>query len=616
MPGRRKFNREERNPRRGDARNPYAWKRKAREDGSRLPNTTYRKEGGQDFRQGNEGMFGREDSRPQRFRGERAPGRDEGRTPRRGGRDFRGNTGKPAFSEWRNFHSGGAQKPGFGGRQEFREGGKGKRFRKPDMEKVDLKSIARKAMRKYGFESAFTPAVMAAADSLDDRVLERARQNATDMRHLLWSSIDNFDTEDLDQIEYCERGQNNEIHVKVAVADVDAFVPKGSILDMHARANTTSVYTGVEIYPMLPDKLSKGLSSLALGQDRLAMVIEFTVLQRGNVRPGKIYPAIVKNKAKLVYEEIGAWLDNEGPMPAVVGTMPGLQAQVRLQDEASTRLGRYRMGQGALDLETLEARAVVENDRVLGLVVVEENRARRIIENFMIGANGVMSGYLEKANIPTIQRVVRTPKYWSEIVGIAAAHGTKLPGYPNAKALSVFLDRMKKADPERFPDLSLTMVKLLGAGEYVMYDSKHPIGHFCLAVTSYTHATAPNRRYPDLIIQRLLKAALKNSPSPYGKDELEKAAAWCTDRERAAKKVERFMTKAEAATLLAGKLGQVLDAIVTGASDKGTYARLLEPPVEGKVVKSRQRRLHVGMKVRARLVNLDPKNGFVDFEII
>ena len=351
------------------------------------------------------------------------------------------------------------------------------------------------------------------------------------------------------------------------------------------------------------------------GQDRLAMAIEFAVLPHGNVRPGKIYPAIVRNKAKLVYEEVGAWLEGTGPMPKTVGETPGLEAQMRLQEEASLRLGRYRMGQGALDLETLEARAVVENDRVLGLVVIEENQARRIIENFMIGANGVMSGYLEKANIPTIQRVVRTPKYWHEIVGIAAAHGTKLPSYPNAKALSVFLDKMKRADPDRFPDLSLTMVKLLGAGEYVMYDSRKPIGHFCLAVTSYTHATAPNRRYPDLIIQRLLKAALKNSPSPYGKAELEKAAAWCTEMERSAKKVERFMTKAEAAVLLAGKLGQVFDAIVTGASDKGTYARLIEPPVEGKIVKS-IRGIYVGKKVRVRLINLDPRNGFVDFAII
>lgn len=639
MPGGRKFNREGRNPRRGDARNPYAWKRKAREEGdSRLPNTTYRRESRQDFRQGGTGTFGKEDSRPPRFGGEWKPGRNDSGAPRTGGsRPVRsGGAWNPRRNDAPRFSAGGAGNRRGGGARAPYSGG-GKPFRKPDLEKVDLKSIARKAMRKYGFESAFTPAVMAAVDAIDGKAPQRAlaggaqaargtagailphagqsAQAVRDMRGLLWSSIDNFDTEDLDQVEYCERGQGGEILVRVAIADVDAYVPKNSVLDMFARMSTTSVYTGVQVFPMLPDKLSKDLSSLHLGQDRLAMVIEFAVLPRGNVRPGKIYPAIVRNKAKLVYEEVGAWLEGEGPMPGVVGTMPGLQAQIRLQDEASLRLGKYRMGQGALDLETLEARAVVENDKVLGLVVVEENRARRIIENFMIGANGVMSGYLEKADVPTIQRVVRTPKYWSEIVGVAAAHGTKLPGYPNAKALSVFLDKMKKADPERFPDLSLTMVKLLGAGEYVMYDSKRPIGHFCLAVTSYTHATAPNRRYPDLIIQRLLKAALKNAPAPYGKDELEKAAAWCTDRERAAKKVERFMTKAEAAVLLAGKLGQAMDAIVTGASDKGTYARLIDPPVEGKIVRS-ARGIHVGQKIRVRLVNLDPRNGFVDFEII
>ena len=613
MAGRRNPDRSERNPRRGDARNPYAWKKQARQErNSQAPNE----------------WAPRGDSRPMRSGGEWTPRRNNPNNntnaPGRGGGNWQNarNAGQaPRQGGERNFQGSGTRNQQRGGSgtsysSSARFGAAGaKPFRKPDMEKVDLKSIARKAMRKYGFEPVFPPAVVAAANALDGRVLEQARQGAKDMRTLLWSSIDNFDTEDLDQIEYCERGQNGEINVRIAIADVDAFVPKGSALDLFARECTTSVYTGVEIYPMLPDRLSKNLSSLALGQDRLAMVIEFAVLQGGSVRPGKIYPAVVRNNAKLVYEQVGAWLDGEGPMPEVIGSMPGLQAQVRLQDEASLRLGRYRMGQGALDLETLEARAVVENDKVLGLVVVEENRARRIIENFMIGANGVMSGYLEKANIPTIQRVVRTPKYWSEIVSIAAAHGTKLPSYPSAKALSLFLDKMKRADPERFPDLSLTMVKLLGAGEYVMYDSKKPIGHFCLAVTSYTHATAPNRRYPDLIIQRLLKAALKNAPSPYGKEELTAAAAWCTDRERAAKKVERFMTKAEAAVLLAGKIGQVFDAIVSGASDKGTYARLIDPPVEGKIVKS-IRGIYVGKKVRVRLINLDPRNGFVDFAII
>jgi len=482
-------------------------------------------------------------------------------------------------------------------------------------EAVDLKAIARKAMRKYDFEPAFPSPVMSAANAIDGRAPEKAGASVRDMRGLLWSSIDNIDTEDLDQIEYCERGQSGEINIKVAIADVDVYVPKGSMLDMHARINTTSVYTGIETYPMLPDRLSKNLSSLPVGQDRLAMVVEYSVLPRGNVRPGKIYRALVRNKAKLVYEQVGAWLDSTGPMPQTIRDTQGMEAQIRLQDEASIRLGKYRSGQGALDLETLQARAVVKDDKVLGLAVIEDDRAKRIIENFMIGANGVMSNFLEGEGILTIHRVVRAPKYWDEIVLFAKTRNFRLPKMPNALALSEFLEKEKKADPERFPDLSLTMVKLLGPGEYVMYDKKHPIGHFCLAVSHYTHGTAPNRRYVDLIIQRLLKAALSKTASPYGKEELIRAAEWCTDREHASKRVERFMVKAEAAVLLAGKIGRVFDAIVTGASEKGYYARLLEPPVEGKIVRS-VRGVKVGQKVRVRLVNLDPKNGFVDFELV
>ena len=478
---------------------------------------------------------------------------------------------------------------------------------------VDLKAIARKAMKNYDFEPSFPHAVLSAVNALDGRVIEGAK-NARDLRNLLWSSIDNFDTEDLDQVEYCEQLKNGEILVRVAIADVDSYVPKNSVLDMHARQNTTSVYTGIETYPMLPDRLSKDLSSLVLGKDRLAMVTEFTVLQNGSVRPGQIYPAIVRNRAKLVYEEVGAWLDGTGPIPKAIAEDKILEAQIRLQNAASLRLGKYRMEQGALELESLEAHAVIKDEKVLGLVVIEENLARHIIENFMIGANGVMSGYLERMNVPTIQRVVRVPKDWGEIVSLAKSKGTQLPKFPNARALSVFLAKQRKLDPERFPDLSLTVVKLIGHGEYVMYDKKNPLGHFCLAVTSYTHSTAPNRRYVDLIIQRLVKATLKNERSPYGKKELEQASEWCTDREHAAKKVERFMVKAEAAALLMGRIGETFDAIITGSSDKGIYARLLDPPVEGKVIRW-QKGVRVGQKVRVKLVNLEPWNGFIDLDI-
>ena len=483
---------------------------------------------------------------------------------------------------------------------------------------IDLETIAHKAMLQYGFEPDFPHIVMAAVSSLDPDLPYKTSAGIRDMRHLLWSSIDNIDTEDLDQIEYCELGQNGEINVKVAIADVDAYVPKGSILDMHARKNTTSIYTGIVTFPMLPDRLSKNLSSLPVGQDRLAIIIEYAVQPNGRVRPGRIYRALVQNKAKLVYEEVGAWLEKKGQMPKIIGEMLRLKEQILLQHEASMRLGSYRSGQGALELESLEARAVIDNGKVLGLYLTEDDAAKRIIENFMIGANGVMSGFLERAGVPTIQRVVRIPKYWDDIVALAKTRGFRLPSYPKAVPLSEFLEKERKADPERFPDLSLTMVKLLGPGEYVMYDKRKPIGHFCLAVTSYTHGTAPNRRYPDLIIQRLLKAALTGKHSPYGKDEIARAAAWCTDRERAGKRVERFMTKAEAAVLLEGKIGQVFDAIITGTTDKGNYARLIEPPVEGRIVRTLRKRqqIHVGQKIKVRLINLDPKNGFVDFEVL
>lgn len=486
------------------------------------------------------------------------------------------------------------------------------RFTPPNPKQADLRAIARMAMAKYGFITAFPPKVMEKADACDPATPTTNENQVKDLRHLLWSSIDNIDTEDLDQIEYCERGKSGEIDIKVAIADVDVYAPKDSVLDRHAGKNTTSVYTGIEIYPMLPDRLSKNLSSLPMNQDRLAMVIEFSVLPKGSVRAGKVYRALVRNKAKLVYEQAGAWLENRGPAPQMVLADPQLETQLRLQDEASQRLGKYRAGQGALELETLKTKAVIQNEKVLGLYVEEEDRAKRIIENFMIGANGVTSGMLEKSGRPTIQRVVRTPKYWREIVAVARERQFRLPGRPDASALSRFLDKERKADPQRFPDLSLTIVKLLGPGEYVLYDKNKPIGHFCMAVTSYTHSTAPNRRYPDLIIQRLVKAALANASSPYRKDELSSLAEHCTEREHAAKKVERFVTKAEGAALLTGRIGQTFEAIITGASDKGVYARLTEPPVEGKVMTS-PGGIKVGRKVSVKLVNLDPWHGYVDF---
>jgi exoribonuclease-2 len=431
---------------------------------------------------------------------------------------------------------------------------------------------------------------------------------------LLWSSIDNYDSLDLDQLEYCERGRNGDIMVKIAIADVDAYVPKQSKTDLHAAHNGTSVYTGVETFPMLPDKLSKGITSLLPGQDRQATVIEYTVLTDGSFRPGEVYRALVSNRGKLVYEEIGDWLEGTSPIPPAVREIPGLKDQLQLQTEAMRRLKKNRREQGALELNTIEAQAIVGEDGIVrDLVIQRQNMARCLIEEFMVAANGTMVTFLGNAGIPMIQRVVRIPKYWDEIVSTAATLGETLPAEPDAKALAKFLIQQKAADPERFPDLSLTVIKLLGPGEYVMLEpGSEPYGHFSLAVTDYTHATAPNRRYVDLINQRLIKSVLDGTPGPYTQEELVDRSAWLTSREKGSKKVERFMRKAAAAVLLQHRIGESFDALVTGASEKGTYVRLITPPAEGRILQG-ERGLTVGQKVRVRLLKTDPYNGFIDF---
>ncbi|HZD43285.1 MAG TPA: RNB domain-containing ribonuclease [Methanomicrobiales archaeon] len=481
---------------------------------------------------------------------------------------------------------------------------------------IDLIAIARDAMERYGFEPEFSDAVILEVSTIHEHAVLSHPGGAKDLRSLLWSSIDNIDSMDLDQLEYCEAGQNDETHVKVAIADVDLYVPRDSETDLHAAHNGTSVYTGVETFPMLPDRLSKGISSLLPGQDRMAVVIEYSVLPDGSFRPGEIYRALVCNKAKLVYEEIGDWLEGRIPLPPPVQAVPGLEAQLRLQNTAARRMRKARLAQGALDLETLEAEPLMEGCTVRDLVVQRENLARNLIEEFMVAANGTMVARLGEAGIPMIQRVVRVPKYWERIVTLAAEHGFTLPSRPNAQALSRFILRQKEADPLHFPDLSLTIVKLIGAGEYSMLEpDEDPLGHFSLAVTDYTHATAPNRRYVDVINQRLIKAVLDNGAAPYMVSELLDLAEWLTGREKASKKVERFMRKAAAAMLLDGRIGETFEGLVTGAAEKGTYVRLISPPAEGRVVRG-ERDLFVGQKVRVRLLRTDPYNGHIDFECI
>ena len=480
---------------------------------------------------------------------------------------------------------------------------------------VDLNAIAWAAMDQYGFIPAFPAPVVREVGALAAKVIPGTPGDPCDLRSLLWSSIDNHDSRDLDQIEVCEERPNGEIRVRVAIADVDLYVPKGSETDRHAGHNGTSVYTGVETFPMLPDRLSAGLTSLLPGQDHMAIVIEYTVLPDGSTRPGDIYRAIVRNRAKLVYEEVGDWLEGTAPIPRTVGETPGLAEQVLLQHEAAMRMKKRRTEQGALALETIEAEPVVADGRVLGLVVQQQNLARCLIEEFMVAANGSITAFLGDAGLPMIHRVVRTPKNWDGIVREAAEHGEALPATPDAEALTRFLIRQKAADPDRFPDLSLTVVKLMGAGEYVAFrPGDEPVGHFALAVTDYTHGTAPNRRYVDLIIQRLIKSVIDGGRyPPYAPSELDDLALRMTDREKASQKVERFVRKAAAAVLLRDRIGDSFEAFVTGASEKGTYVRLIDPPAEGRVVLG-EGGLRVGQRVRVRLMATDPYRGFIDFE--
>ena len=488
---------------------------------------------------------------------------------------------------------------------------------------VDLHMVVRSAMEENGFDTEPSFIADAKANTLNEITVEKMGATMQDMRELLWSSIDNYDPMNVDQIEYCERGQGGEILVKVAIADVDAFVPKDSILDIHARGHTLTVHTGIETYPMLPENVSGYLASFPYERDRLALVVEFAVLPRGNIRPGKIYRAVVRNRADLAYAEVGAWLDDKGPWPEILEEVPGLEEQLRLQDEASIRLSKYRAEQGARELEGKVGKAnakmresrAMKNGKVPGLYVHEKDRAKRIIENFMICANEVMSGFLEGANVPTIHKVVIVPKYWNEIADVAKAKGFELPYEPDANMLSEFLEKVKRTDPEGFPALSLRIVRLMGSGEYVMFDRRNPAEYFCRAVTSYTYGTEPNKRYVDLVLQRLVKAAVAHIATPYSKDELAEIAELCTDREMAARQVEKFVTKAKAAVQLEGKIGKTFDAVITDVSKRGAYAKLVDPPVQGMVTRNGEN-LQAGQKVKVRLIGLEPEKGYVDLEII
>lgn len=479
----------------------------------------------------------------------------------------------------------------------------------------ELTKIARRAMIENGFAPAVPPEAIDAAESLRKKPLNlRADSVVRDLRHLPWSSIDNESSRDLDQVEYAEKLPSGDIKLLVAIADVDALVPKNSSIDRFASKNTISVYAANHVFPMLPEQLSTNLTSLNEEVDRFAVVIEMIVRESGDVRTSDVYRAIVHNYAKLSYEEIGAWLDENADAPETFVRIKDLEAQIRLQLETAKRLYQLRKRNGALEFETIEAAPVVSGGAIADLKTERrENSARRIIENFMIAANVETAEFLEKHHFLSLRRVVKIPARWNRIVETARSFGENLPENPDSVALAEFLERRREADAVHFPDLSLSIIKLLGAGEYVVQKPDEDAGgHFGLAVQDYAHSTAPNRRYADLIVQRLLKAAISGKDSPYTSEELDKIAAHCNERESRARKVERQIRKTIAASVMASRVGEIFDAIVTGVNRSGTFARTLRPPVDGRIVAG-EAGLEVGDKVRVKLIDTDAEKGFIDF---
>ena len=473
-------------------------------------------------------------------------------------------------------------------------------------------------MIEHGFQPDFPNGTQAELTAIQAHPDMPAAPGAKDLRDLLWSSVDNDTSKDLDQIEWAEQLPDGRIRVLIGVADVDARVNAGTVIDGHARSETTSVYTGVKVFPMLPSELSEGITSLNENQDRVALVIEYAVDPAGASSDAKAYRALVRNRAQLAYNSVGAWLEGKGPAPAKVAASADLAAQLKLQDVAAQRMQGNRFQHGALDLETIETRPIMLADQAVDIAPLEKNRATSLIEEFMVAANGVIARTFEDAGVASIRRIVRTPKRWDRIVEVAAGLGTTLPAEPDSKALNDFLLAQKQKDPDHFPDLSLTVIKLMGPGEYVLVKPNEVSpGHFGLAVQDYTHSTAPNRRFPDVVTQRLLKAWLAHAPQPYSEGDLDAIAQRCTLMEDGASKVEREMQKRIAAVVLRPRIGQSFQAIVTGVNQFGTFVRALDPHVEGMLVNAgkpgAQKGLDVGDRLTVKLVSTDPVRGFIDF---
>ena len=477
-----------------------------------------------------------------------------------------------------------------------------------------LQEIAHRVMLERGLEPDFSEAALRELGAIHGAAAPTAA--ARDLRGLLWCSIDNDDSRDLDQLSVAEALPDGAVKLLVAIADVAALLPQGSAIDAHAETNTTSVYTAGQIFPMLPEKLSTDLTSLNFDADRRAIVVEMVFAADGSLSKSDLYEALVRNRAKLAYNSVAAWLEGTGPMPPAIGAVAGLEANLRLQHRTAQQLRTLRHIRGALSLQTIEARPVFVGDILSDLQADESNVAKNLIEELMVAANGVTAQFLAARKSPSVRRVVRTPKHWDRIVELAAVQKFSLPSAPDGVALEKFLQAAKAADPAYFPDLSLSVIKLLGAGEYLVeFPGGSAPGHFGLAVRDYAHSTAPNRRFPDLLTQRLLKAALAGRPPPYANDQLTALARHCTEQEDAAKKVERQLVKSAAAMLLASRIGEKFDATVTGASEKGTWVRLFRPPVEGKLIVGCEN-CRVGDRLRMQLVHTDVDRGYIDLKRI
>ena len=495
------------------------------------------------------------------------------------------------------------------------------------MDNEQLRAIARDAMLQRGLQPGFNAAAQRQLDTIE-RAAAAQGPAIRDLRDLPWCSIDNDDSRDLDQLSVSlplRGGAPGSVRILVAIADVDGLLAVDSPIDQRARHNTTSVYTAAGVFPMLPEKLSTDLTSLNEGVERLAIVVDMVVDADGVVaaidgtdashesRASTVYRARVLNRAQLAYNAVAAWLDADTAAPPKVAALHGLDEQLRTQDRVAQALKRQRHGRGALSLATHETRPVFHDGVLTDLRPDLGNRAKDLIANFMIAANGVTARYLEKHRLPSLRRMLRAPARWDRIVALAAQAGETLPEIANAAALDAFLAKRRAADPARFSDLSLAIVKLLGSGEYMLsVPGRSTPGHFGLAVNDYTHSTAPNRRFPDLVTQRLLKAALDSGPMPYAEAELEAFAAHCTEQEDNAAKVERQVRKSAAALLLGDRIGQRFDALVTGASAKGTWVRINHPNVEGRVVRGFEG-LDVGERVRVELLGVDAARGHIDF---